>query len=71
MRAVLALTTAAARLGQRISRLEKDAILYVPPRLAEEFPQARLIQGSLAEHVRELWGNFPQLVLIIAHGIVF
>lgn len=70
MKAVVALTTTAAKLGERISSLEKDTVLYVPLRLGEEFPRAQLIQGSLAELVQELWGSYSQFVFVMAAGIV-
>jgi len=70
MKAVVALTTIAAKLGERVSILEKDTVLYVPLRLRQEFPQAQLIQGSLAELVQELWGSYSQFVFVMAAGIV-
>lgn len=70
MRAVLALTSKAALLGEKIAKLNPETELYVPSRLRAEFPQANLMEGTLAQAVQEQWGRYSQFIFVMAAGIV-
>jgi len=69
--AIIAITGNGARLGARLAEALPDALLHLPPKLADQVDSpCSVFQECLKELVTRLWREYDGLVCIMATGIV-